>query len=218
MNRKAKIVATVGPSSQDEKIFASMVDAGLDVARLNFSHGSYENHLSSIKMIRQVSKDKGKAIAILQDLQGPKIRIGTIPGDSMEISTGQMLDIYFSETFEAVKPLPENINPWIYIPIPDLQSQLNIGMKILLDDGNIEFGLKEIHSDHVTVLVNLGGKLSSHKGFNLPGVQLDIPGFTEKDRFDLHFGLDNGVDIIAVSFVRTVEDRSEEHTSELQSP
>ncbi len=142
MNRKAKIVATVGPSSQDEKIFASMVDAGLDVARLNFSHGSYENHLSTIKMIRQVSKDMGKAIAILQDLQGPKIRIGVIPGDSMEISTGQMLDVYFSETIEVIKPLPENTNKWIYIPIPDLLRQLKVGMKILLDDGNIEFSLQ----------------------------------------------------------------------------
>jgi pyruvate kinase len=206
MNRKAKIVATIGPSSQDEKIFASMVDAGLDVARLNFSHGSYENHLSSIKMIRQVSKDKGKAIAILQDLQGPKVRIGEIPGKSMDISTGQMLDVYFSETIDTIKPLPENTNQWIYIPIPDLLRQLKVGMKILLDDGNIEFCLKQIYVDHVTVTVNLGGTLSSHKGFNLPGVQLDIPGFTEKDRLDLHFGLDNGVDIIAVSFVRTVDD------------
>ncbi len=95
-----------------------MVDAGLDVARLNFSHGSYENHLSSIKMIRQVSKDKGKAIAILQDLQGPKVRIGEIPGNSMDISTGQMLDVYFSKTIDAVNLYRKTpINGYIF-PFP----------------------------------------------------------------------------------------------------
>ena len=206
MNRKAKIVATIGPASQDEVTFSLMVDAGLDVARLNFSHGSFDDHLASIKMIRKVSKSKGKPIAILQDLQGPKIRIGEIPGGVMEISKGQMLDVYFSENILSFVPLQSSINKWIYIPIPDLFRQLSTGMKILLDDGNIEFNLVQIHENYATVEVVLGGKLSSNKGFNIPGTSLDIPGFTEKDIADLHFGLDNGVDIVAISFVRTSED------------
>jgi pyruvate kinase len=206
MNRKAKIVATIGPASQDETTFSLMVDAGLDVARLNFSHGSFDDHLASIKMIRKVSKSKGKPIAILQDLQGPKIRIGEIPGGVMEISKGQMLDIFFSENIKSVKPIQNNNNKWIYIPIPDLYRQLTKGMKILLDDGNIEFNLVHIRENYVTAEVILGGKLSSNKGFNIPGTSLDFPGFTEKDIADLHFGLDNGVDIVAISFVRSSED------------
>lgn len=206
MNRKAKIVATIGPASQDETTFSLMVDAGLDVARLNFSHGSFDDHLASIIMIRKVSKSKGKPIAILQDLQGPKIRIGEIPGGVMEISKGQMLDIFFSENIKSVKPIQNNNNKWIYIPIPDLYRQLTKGMKILLDDGNIEFNLVHIRENYVTAEVILGGKLSSNKGFNIPGTSLDFPGFTEKDIADLHFGLDNGVDIVAISFVRSSED------------
>jgi pyruvate kinase len=206
MNRKAKIIATLGPSSQDEKVFISMVSAGLDVARLNFSHGTYDDHLTAIRMIRKVSQESGKAIAILQDLQGPKVRIGEVPGGSIELTAGQHLDVYFADCLNDVHPDLHSSNQWIYIPIPDLLSQLKAGMKILLDDGNIEFNLTEVHDNRVTVEVALGGLLSSHKGFNLPGVPLNIPGFTEKDRSDLHFGLDNGIDIVAVSFVRTVTD------------
>jgi len=206
MDRKAKIVATLGPSSRDENVFTSMVKAGLDVARLNFSHGTYDEHLTAIQMIRKISLETGKSIAILQDLQGPKVRIGEIPGDSIELTAGQKLDVYFAQSLDKVHPSSQSKNQWIYIPIPDLLPQLKAGMKILLDDGNIEFSLIEVLPDRVTVEVTLGGMLSSHKGFNLPGVPLNIPGFTDKDRADLHFGLDNGVDIVAVSFVRTVAD------------
>lgn len=206
MNRKAKIVATLGPSSHDEKVFTDMVKAGLDVARLNFSHGTYADHMSAIQMIRKVAEENSKSIAIFQDLQGPKVRIGEIPGNSIELTAGQQVDVYFADCLKEVHPSAQSSNQWIYIPIPDLLPQLRIGMKILLDDGNIEFRLTEVYNDRVTVEVTLGGVLSSHKGFNLPGVQLNIPGFTDKDREDLHFGLDNGIDIVAVSFVRTVKD------------
>ncbi len=206
MNRKAKIVATLGPASQSEAAFSALVDAGLDVARLNFSHGTHETHLNAINMIRKVAKEKGKAIAILQDLQGPKIRIGEIPGGSKEILAGQLLDIYFTEEFENIKPPASNTNEWVYIPIPELLQKLKTGIRILLDDGNIEIILTEIHADRVTARVNLGGTLSSNKGFNLPGVPLDFPGFTEKDKEDLHFGLDHDIDYVAVSFVQTEND------------
>lgn len=206
MDRKAKIVATLGPSSQEESIFRDMVAAGLDVARLNFSHGTYNDHGKAISMVRKVSEETGKSIAILQDLQGPKIRIGEVPGGSIDLSVGDKIDVYFADCLKNVHPTPVGSKTWIYIPIPDLLPQLKQGMKILLDDGNIEFNLIEIHDDRVTVEVALGGSLSSHKGFNLPGTKLNIPGFTEKDRADLHFGLDQGVDIIAVSFVRTIAD------------
>ncbi len=206
MDRKAKIVATLGPASQDEIVFSRLVDAGLNVARLNFSHGTLDDHLKAIRMVRKVSKEKGKAIAILQDLQGPKIRIGNIPGGSKVIKAGQQLDIYFADSLDSVRPSQSSKNEWVYIPIPELLPKLKTGMRILLDDGNIEFVLSDIHSDSVTASVNLGGILSSNKGFNLPGVPLNFPGFTEKDREDLHFGLDNGIDYVAVSFVQTEDD------------
>ena len=141
MDRKAKIVATLGPSSRDETIFTAMVKAGLNVARLNFSHGTYDEHLTAIQMIRKISLETGKSIAILQDLQGPKVRIGEIPGDSIELAAGQQLDVYFADSLDKVHPSPQSKNHWIYIPIPDLLPQLKAGMKILLDDGNIEFKL-----------------------------------------------------------------------------
>ena len=206
MNREAKIVATIGPASSSEDVLSSLMDAGVNVVRLNFSHGTRAGHLSVIQLIRKLAEQKGKAIAVLQDLQGPKVRIGEIPGGEMFLASGESLDVYFAEDLESVQPTAGASVKWIYIPIPSLLPQLHTGMKILLDDGKIEFALTNIYPDHASVEVILGGRLTSHKGFNLPGTCLDIPGFTEKDREDLHFGITNGVDYVAVSFVRTPAD------------
>ena len=203
MERKAKIVATIGPASQDREILKEMIKSGLDVARLNFSHGTYEEHEKKINLIRELAKETGKSIAILQDLQGPKVRIGEVPGGVMCIYVGDLLQIDFSTTY--IPPEPGGL-PRLNIPFPGLQRKLRPGGKVLLDDGNLEFQIKEIFDSYIIVTVNLGGELSSHKGFNLPGVELDIPSFTEKDKEDLHFGLDHDVDLVAISFVRTAED------------
>ena len=206
INRKTKIIATIGPASRDPKVLSAMIDAGMDVARLNFSHGSYEDHKEAINAIRMLSAQKKRPVAILQDLQGPKVRIGVIPGGKMEITAGRLIDIYFSPKISEVHPDGPPDRPWIYIPMPGLQQRLKADMRILLDDGNIEFVIQSSQTNKVTASVNLGGILSSNKGFNLPGVELDIPGFTEKDRNDLLFGLQHGVDLVAISFVRTAED------------
>jgi pyruvate kinase len=203
MDRKAKIVATIGPSSEKPEVLTELIKSGLDVARINFSHGTHAEHLDKIRLIRQISDELGKPIAILQDLQGPKVRIGEVPGKILHIKAGDLVQIDF-----ALLPVPGDANglPRINIPFPGLQKKLRVGGKVLLDDGNIEFQIKQIGDDAIIVTVNLGGDLSSHKGFNLPGIELDIPSFTEKDKEDLHFGLDQGVDLIAISFVRTAED------------
>jgi pyruvate kinase len=203
MDRKAKIVATIGPASQEKDILTRMIKAGLDVARLNFSHGTYDQHEKNILLIRQLSKELGKPITILQDLQGPKVRIGDVPGGTLHLNSGDFIQIDFS-----LQPIPAVSGglPRINIPFPGLQRKLHSGSKVLLDDGNIEFEIQEIQQDGVKALVNLGGDLTSHKGFNLPGVDLEIPGFTEKDKEDLHFGLQHGVDVIAISFVCVADD------------
>lgn len=206
MERKAKIVATIGPASQDKEILTEMIKSGLDVARLNFSHGTYEEHEKKITLLRELAEELGRPIAIMQDLQGPKVRIGEVPGGVLHIKPGDLIWIDFSLT--AILPETGSI-PHINIPFPGLQRKLHIGGKVLLDDGNIEFQIKEIKDTFIIITVNLGGDLTSHKGFNLPGIDLEIPGFTEKDKEDLHFGLDHDVDIIAISFVRTAEDVKE---------
>jgi pyruvate kinase len=203
MERKAKIVATIGPASQDKAILTEMIKSGLDVARINFSHGTYQEHENKINLVREISEQLNKPIAIMQDLQGPKVRIGDVPGGVLHITNGDQIQIDFSTT--AIPAEPGGL-PRINIPFPGLQRKLHTGGKVLLDDGNIEFEIKEIKDTYIIVVVNLGGDLTSHKGFNLPGIDLEIPGFTEKDKADLHFGLDHNVDIVAISFVRTADD------------
>lgn len=200
MDRKAKIVATIGPSSQDRGMLKKMIQAGMNVARLNFSHGTYAQHVQNIKIIRELSKMMGQPVAILQDLQGPKIRIGEIPNGSLEINSGDILTIEFT-----ISPAP-TAGAQFTIPFPGLQDKLKPGGKVLLDDGNIEFLIRTITKTGITAEVVLGGMLTSHKGFNLPGVDPGVPGFTEKDKADLQFGLANQVDLVAISFVRTASE------------
>ncbi len=197
MERKARIVATIGPSSQDRAILKQMIQTGMNVARLNFSHGNFETHGANIRLIRELARELDQPVAILQDLQGPKIRIGEIPNGSLEIHPGDILNIDFTTS-----PTPSE-GAQFTIPFPGLQLKLHPGGRVLLDDGNIEFLIRTITSTGITVEVTLGGNLTSHKGFNLPGVDPGVPAFTDKDKADLHFGLDNEVDLVAISFVRT---------------
>jgi len=197
--RNAKIVATLGPACSTEDIFRQLVRAGLDVARLNFSHGSHEQKADLIRMVRAVSKSENKPICILADLQGPKIRTGKLVDHRpILLETGKRLTITPQEiegTVDRVgttfKTLAENLEP---------------GASILLSDGLIELRVIALHGNDVECEIINGGLLGENKGINLPGIPVKVPSLTEKDEIDLEFVVKQGVDAIAVSFVRTAED------------
>jgi len=202
MTRRARIVATLGPSSKDEATIRALILAGLDVARLNFSHGTHADHAERIALLRRLSTELGRHVAILQDLQGPKLRVGTLPEGGIQLSAGQRVALTPAETEAKAKP-GVTVIP---MDVPNLAHSVQPGNRILLDDGHLEMQVTGVNGDSVEATVTLGGLLSSHKGVNLPGTHLDIPGFTEKDREDLGFGLQQGVDMVAISFVRTAAD------------
>ncbi|HEY5381514.1 MAG TPA: pyruvate kinase [Acidobacteriaceae bacterium] len=197
--RRAKIVATLGPASSTEETFRQLVRAGLDVARLNFSHGSHEQKAELIAMVRKVAREEGKPICILGDLQGPKIRTGTLVDHKpVLLETGKRLTI----TPEKIEGTAERVST----VFPTLAENLKPGDRILLSDGLIELRVVELRgADVISEIVN-GGMLGEKKGINLPGVPIKVPSLTEKDEEDLEFALKHGVDTIAVSFVQTAGD------------
>ena len=202
MSRKAKIVATLGPASDSEDILGKMVLAGMDVARFNFSHGTHEEHAQRLDRIRKISCKLKKPITILQDLQGPKLRVGVLPEKGVNLVPGSLVRMCSVSQLECT---PSDLLT-IPMDVPDLIHQLSIGSRILLDDGRLEVQVTSLQGDMIEAKVTLGGKLTSHKGVNLPGADLQIPAFTEKDREDLKFGLENNIDMLAISFVQTVHD------------
>jgi pyruvate kinase len=179
----------------------SLISAGLNVARLNFSHGTHEEHARLIDLIREIADEMGVAITILQDLQGPKLRIGKLPEGKIELKAGDQVTLSSSEAFVVDE---EDI--FIPFEIPDLHKALKPTNHILLDDGQIEMEVQSIDGERIEAVVTLGGTLKSNKGVNLPGANLTMPSFTEKDREDLKFGLEKGVDMVAISFVKKAED------------
>jgi pyruvate kinase len=205
MERKAKIVATLGPSSDPEEMLKKLVNAGLDVARLNFSHGTYEEHKKRIETIRKVSNDLNKPITILQDLQGPKLRVGKLPDEGILLKAGQLVALQPIEARDDKNPL-QNTLTVLPMDVPNLAAAVKPGNHILMDDGNLEVEVQKVAETTVIAKVVLGGKITSHKGVNLPGVDLKIPGFTQKDRADLEFGLQQDIDAIAISFVCNAND------------
>ncbi|MCJ7696286.1 MAG: pyruvate kinase [Anaerolineaceae bacterium] len=200
--RFAKIVGTLGPSCSDENTIRQLINAGLDVARLNFSHGTHDEHAQRIKILRNLSEELGKPITILMDLQGPKLRIGKLPIDGIELSAGEDVVLSSSDSSSI------NFGEATHIPfeIPELDKALSPGSHILLDDGNLEFEVTAINGLRIDAKVVLGGTLFSHKGVNLPGALLEIPVLTTKDLADLEFGLSLGVDAVAISFVKDHKD------------
>lgn len=198
MERRTKIVCTIGPASQDEHTLGELIRAGMNVARLNFSHGDYTVHTQVYQKIRMLSEQMGKPVTILQDLQGPKIRTGEISGGKVEIHAGQALTL-------TCTPLLGDAER-VSVDYPGLAHAVRPGSRVLLDDGNLELVVINVGDDTIETRVLLGGDLKSHKGVNLPGAHLDIAGFTEKDAQDLKFGLELGVDMVAISFVRTAGD------------
>jgi pyruvate kinase len=199
ISRHSKIVCTIGPVTRTPRMIRKLIDAGMDVARLNFSHGTHEEHAQNIASLREAAVLMKKPIAILADLQGPKIRTGALAGGgSVALRTGQKFVITTAKVLgdstrvsTIFRPLPHEVQP---------------GDRILLSDGLIELRVERVRSHEVHCQVVNGGILGEHKGINLPGVQLHVPALTEKDRLDLRFALKQGVDYIAVSFVRRAED------------
>lgn len=205
MSRHAKIVATIGPSSQDRATLEKMITAGMDVARLNFSHGTHAEHAERIALLRALSEEFHKPVTLLQDLQGPKLRVGAIEGGSVPIKAGDVI-VLASNAQAASKQEAGQGKIVVPFDVPDLEKAVAPGNHILMDDGQLEIEVVSVSDDTVEARVVLGGVLKSHKGVNLPRANLNIPGFTEKDREDLAFGLQAGVDVVAISFVRNAQD------------
>ena len=200
--RRAKIIATIGPSSNTIEMLEKMIRAGMNAARVNMSHGTYEAHEQSIKNIRQASKNVGKEIAILLDLQGPKIRVDKLP-EPLTLQDGEVWVIGPSHVQKDYPEYSKNFIPTIY---KNLVKDAHVGARILFDDGLLEAEAIEKDRDVLKIKVKVGGLLKSNKGINLPYVKVSAPAFTDKDKEDLLFGLKQGIDYVALSFVRTAED------------
>jgi pyruvate kinase len=200
MERRAKIVATIGPASMDKNMLEALIKSGMNVARLNFSHGTHSEHAARIKCIRDLAEELEIPVGILQDLQGPKIRVGSLD-PPLELKDGETITLFA----ESGNP-PANDEKAVPVAFAELFDCAAVNDKILLDDGHLSLKVVETGKSYLRASVLVGGKLSSHKGINLPGVRLTIPGFTEKDRADLAFGLSQNVDFIAISFVRSAQD------------
>ncbi len=200
--KRTKIVATVGPACDTYEKLLALVKAGVNVFRLNFSHGSHEDKARIIDLIRQINKTEPYNIAILADLQGPKLRVGDIENNALDVNPGDILT--FTNT-KCIGTLEK-----IYVSYPNLHSDVKPGNLILIDDGKLEVRVTEITSDNdVKVVVVMGGTLSSKKGINLPDTKISLPALTEKDLIDLDFIINQNVDWIALSFVRQVKDITE---------
>ncbi|MCB0391103.1 MAG: pyruvate kinase [Bdellovibrionales bacterium] len=197
-DRRAKIVATIGPSTNSKENLKKAIEAGMNVARLNFSHGKHEDHLQVIKYIREISRELKAPVTILQDLQGPKIRVGHFKNDKITLIEGS--EIKISPKYEIGD---ENHIPSDFAELPQV---CNKGTKILLDDGLLELNVLAVNGDEVIAKVIHGGILKNRKGMNLPGVTLPVDCLTDKDLIDLEFGLANKVDYVALSFVRYSSD------------
>ena len=198
MDRKAKIICTIGPASDTEEALENLIDAGMDVARLNFSHGDHTSHLKAIEAIRVVSERKGKPIAILQDLQGPKIRIGNFTDGCVDVIRGNPFVI-------TTDPCPGD-NTRVSTPYVSMPQDVKPGSDILLHDGLIKLEVVEVQGNDIHCKVVDGGMLYNRSGICLPGVRISEPSLTDKDKEDLIFGLKNKVDYVALSFVRDADD------------
>ena len=199
--RKAKILATLGPASSTREQISALFDVGADVFRLNFSHGSHEDHQKRYELIRAIEQESGRPIGILMDMQGPKLRVGAIAGGSVELKTGGTYRFDLDEAKGDAKRAQ--------LPHPEIFAAVQTGTNLLVDDGRLRLRVKKFGSDYAECDVLVGGKLSDRKGVNVPDVVLPLSPLTAKDREDLRFGLDLGVDWVAMSFVQRPEDVAE---------
>ncbi len=197
--RRAKIVCTIGPACDSEECISDLMRLGMDVARLNFSHGTHPEHAKRIQRIRRAARRLKRTICILQDLQGPKIRTGRLrDGTPVELKRGNLLTITPREVVGN--------STLVSTDFSGLARELVPGARVLLSDGRIELKVRAVRGDDVECEVINGGMLAEHQGINLPGAAIAIPALTEKDKLDLQFGLKHGVDAVALSFVRSADD------------
>ena len=197
-HRRAKIVATMGPATQNSENIEKAIIAGMNVARLNFSHGTHEQHLAVIKIIREKSMSLKAPVTILQDLQGPKVRVGLFEKGSIDLAQGEIVTVTIDDVLGKPGLIPSDFK--------ELCRAASPGNRILLDDGLIELEVLEVAPTTLKAKVIYGGILKNRKGMNLPGVNLPVEAMTAKDKEDLEFGLANGVDYVALSFVRHGKD------------
>lgn len=196
--RKTKIVCTIGPSSRDEITLKEMIKSGMNVARLNFSHGTHEYHKETIELIKKVRSEMEVPLAIMLDTKGPEIRTKTFKNGEALLKDGSQFTLYTDER--------EGDENGVGITYPPLASCLKKGDTILIDDGNINLTVEKTDGENIVCRVAVGGKLSNKKGINIPGVNIDMPYLSERDKDDIRFGIENDVDFIAASFVRSADD------------
>lgn len=196
--RKTKIICTLGPATDDENVIKSLVKAGMNVARLNFSHGDYDEQLKRINMVKKVRKELKQPIAILLDTKGPEIRIGEFENKSVTLTKGQNFTL-------TTREITGNENE-VSVSYSELPYRIKLGDRILIDDGLIELIAVETTDTDIKCFVRNGGRLSNKKSINLPGINLDMPYMTQKDKEDIIFGIQNGIDFVAASFVRCESD------------
>ena len=202
MKRRAKIIATIGPATKKRDQLRELVNAGMDVARLNFSHGDHNDHADAIHHIREIAEEADSPIAILQDLQGSKLRTGDLSQkDPVLLQAGEALVLTTSPILGSVKR--------IHVNYPALPREVKPGDRILIDDGAMELVVTSTSGSDVETEIVLGGPLGRHKGIHLPGVHISAPALTSKDLDDLSFGLEHGIDMVALSYVRRAEDMIE---------
>ncbi len=196
--RRTKIVCTVGPATNSVEMIEKMIETGMNVARLNFSHGTHEEHRETIKKIKEAREKLGRPVAIMLDTKGPEVRIGTFRNGPVEIKTG---DLFTLTTREV-----EGDEKEVYETFQGLPSQLEKGQTVLIDDGNIVLTVEDTNETDVICRIVEGGVLKNRKGVNIPNVVLDMPHLSERDKSDLLFGIENDVDFVSASFIRSAED------------
>jgi pyruvate kinase len=196
--RKTKIVCTIGPASENLETLRSLIREGMNVARLNFSHGSHEEHAQRIKAIRQAAKEEGKVVAILLDTKGPEIRTGDLSSPEVELVAGNNVTL----TTQSILGDASRVS----ISYPDFPTDVHPGSTVLIDDGLIGLEVNDIEGSEVHCTIQSSGTLKSKKGVNVPGIRVNLPGITEKDAEDIRFGIEQNVDFIAASFIRKAED------------
>ena len=197
--RRTKIVCTLGPASYGVDVLRQLIRAGMDVARINFSHGDLETHAGAITDLRRIAEEEERLVAVMADLQGPKLRVGELPEDGVELVEDE--EILLTDAAYQPGRIP--------VPHPQILRQIHDGQRIMLDDGRLELRCGRADSEGVRCRVEVGGRLTSNKGLNLPGADLKISALTQKDRHDVRFAVEQQVDFIALSFVRSPDDVKE---------
>ena len=196
--RRTKIICTLGPASSNRKTVEKMIEAGMNVARLNISHGTHEGHQKYIDMVKTIRKERGCPLAIMLDTKGPEIRTGVMKDGPVKLIDGQDFTLTAREV--------EGDDKEVFMTLPELPSQVKAGNIILVDDGAIKLRVKSTTETDIICTVEAGGKLSDRKGINVPYVAVDMPYLSEQDKSDLLFGIENDVDFVAASFVRSKQD------------